>query len=457
MNEIIFFMPEVFLGLSALALLLIGLYFKSTNYLVISILAITAYLLFKAPAQDTLIYNEMFKSNELAKTLKFILLSAAAGFFILFQGQKLEQNSSLKLYEFNILFLLSLAGMMLMLSASNFLSFFVSLELQSFCLYVLAAFEKENEQSCEAGLKYFILGSFASGILLFGISLIYGYSGNFCFQQLHILLSNNPSSDTAIGLTVGLVMVFIGLFFKISAAPFHMWTPDVYQGAPTIVTCLFATVAKVAAIGFLIKFTSEILVPWKEDLQPILILVTCISALVGAIGALKQANLKRLLSYSSIGHVGFMLLAISSFTDIANVTLYLAIYISMTLGTFAMILNIRNDGVLITKIEDLSGLSLKNPVAAITMSIFMFSLAGIPPMAGFFAKFYVFQSAINASFYIAIIVSLSAAVISAYYYLNIVKIMYFQPQKGKLDTNMSASNKSLITLLALFNLLYIFV
>lgn len=457
MNEIIFLSPEVFLSAAACLMLLVGLFSKSVNYLTILIIAVTAYLLFKVPSQETFIFNEMFKSNMLIKTLKFILLGAAAGFFILFQGQNFAKNSSLKLYEFNILFLLSLVGMMLLISANNFLSFFVSLELQSFCLYVLAAFEKENEQSCEAGLKYFILGSFASGLSLFGISLIYGYSGNFCFEQLHRLLSDHQSSEMAIGLIVGLVMVFIGLFFKISAAPFHMWTPDVYQGAPTIVTCLFATVAKVASIGFLLRFTSEVLTPWQADLQPILLLVTCASLLVGAIGALKQSNIKRLLAYSSIGHVGFMLLAISSFTDTANVILYLTIYITMTLGTFALILNIRNDNILINKIEDLSGLSLKNPIAAITMAIFMFSLAGIPPLAGFFAKFYVFQSAINAKFYIAIVISLISAIISAYYYLNIVKIIYLQPATGKFDISMSGSNKALIILLALFNLLYIFV
>jgi NADH-quinone oxidoreductase subunit N len=458
MNEIMVLFPEIFLGLASCCALLLGLYFRSINIFVILSLGIAVYLLqYNVPNGEVFIFNELFKTNPLIKSLQLMLLVVSMLFLLIYGGQKFAQKSMLKLYEFQVLILLSITGMLLLLASNNFLSLYVSIELQSFCLYVLAAFEREDKKSSEAGLKYFVLGSFASGLLLFGISLIYGFTGNFCFTKLQLLLSSNPSTTLVIGVIVGIVMVLIGLFFKISAAPFHMWAPDVYQGSPTIVTSFFATVAKIAAIGVLYRLSAETLASWKMDLQPILIAITCASVLVGAIGALKQSNIKRLLSYSSIGHAGYMLLAISAFAADLSVVLYLMIYVSMTLGTFAMIMNITSDGKQIVNLEDLSGLAKTNPSAAGGLAIFMFSLAGIPPFAGFFAKFYVFQTAINAGLYTAVIASVIAAVIAAYYYLKIVKIMYLDEAKTSFDTSMSITSKATIILLVCFNLLYIFV
>jgi len=427
------------------------------NLVIATILTAVLYILFyKIPfKEEILAFGYLFKSNMLIINLKSMVIATAILFIFLYKGQKFAENSMLKHYEFPVILLLAITGMLLMLASNNFLSFYVSLELQSLCLYVMAAFEREDSKASEAGLKYFVLGSFASGLLLFGISLVYGFTGSFDFDHLHILLSTNPSNTIAIGVIIGIIMILIGLFFKVSAAPFHMWTPDVYQGSPTIVTTLFATIVKIASVGFLYRFTSEVLQGWKLDIQPILIVITSASVLIGAIGALKQNNIKRLLAYSSIGHVGFMLLAISAFTLNNSVLQYLVIYISMTIGTFACIMGIENNGKPVTDLQDLAGLSKTHPLAAGALAIFMFSLAGIPPFAGFFAKFYVFQEAIKAELYITIMIAVVAAIISAYYYLKIVKIMYLDETNGEMKVNISCSIKAIISLLVMFNLCYI--
>jgi len=460
MNEINVLLPEVFLSIAACGLLLIGVFSKCFKYghifLATTFSVAIYFLLTKVPGEASA-FNDLFKTTGLIKLLKLLLLVSAV-FFTIFYGRRQTEGCSLMridLYEFSVLVILAVTGMLLMLSANNFLSLYVSLELQSFCLYVLAAFEREDSKSSEAGLKYFILGSFASGLLLFGISLIYGFTGNLGFDNLQILLVNNSSGNIAIGVIIGIIMLLIGIFFKISAAPFHMWTPDVYQGSPTIVTSFFATVAKIASVGVLLRISSEILFSWKVDLQPILVLITCTSVLVGAIGALKQTNIKRLLAYSSIGHVGFMLLAISSFTQDLSVIIYLTIYVTMTLGTFAIIMNIKTNDKDLVEIQDLAGLSKEDPLVAAGLAIFMFSLAGIPPFAGFFAKFYVFKTALTGGLYPAIVVAIIAAVISAYYYLRIVKIMYFDNPKSKFTNEMTYSSRILVLALVLFNLCYI--
>lgn len=466
MREISVLFPEILLSIAASFLLMFGSItkcrcFKIMNIAVIAVLSGAIYLLFyKVPGGEELAFNGLFKTSEVIKNLKLIILTSSILYIILYKGNKFAEKSMLKIYEFSVILLLGVTGMMLMISANNFLSFYVSLELQSFCLYVLAAFERDDSKASEAGLKYFILGSFASGILLFGLSLIYGFTGNLEFSSLQILLANNPSSSIALAVIVGIIMLLIGLFFKNSAAPFHMWTPDVYQGSPTIVTSFFATIAKVAAVGILLRLTTEVLFPWENDLQPILVFVTCASVLIGSIAALKQTNIKRLLAYSSIGHVGYIMLAIASFDQVQSVNsvlLYLIIYVSMTLGTFAMIMNIKIDGKDLVNIEDLSGLSKDNPLSAAIIAIFMFSLAGIPPFAGFFAKFYVFQSAIKAEIYTAVIASMVAAVVAAYYYLKIVKIMYLDESKSKFTDEMNYCTKIIVWLLALFNLFYILI
>lgn len=463
-SEINVLLPQIFLAITACGILLIGAFFdkcfKYGNIILSAAFLFSLYfLLVKTPDFEINAFNNLFKVDPLIKILQMLVILSAIGFAIMTGKKQFEgcPISRMDTAEFSTMIILAVTGMLLMLSANNFLSFYVSLELQSFCLYVLAAFEREDSKSAEAGLKYFILGSFASGLLLFGISFIYGFSGNLDFDQLAILLSNNSSSSVPLGVIIGLIMVIIGMLFKISAAPFHMWTPDVYQGSPTVVTSFFATVAKIASVGILLRLVTYNLSGWKLDLQPILVLVTCASVLVGAIGALRQDNLKRLLAYSSIGHVGFMLLAISTFYKDLSVILYLIIYVTMTLGVFAIIINIKADDKDLENIQDLAGLYKEKPWIAAALAILMFSLAGIPPFAGFFAKFYVFNTALKDGLYLVIIISIIAAVISAYYYLRIVKIIYLDEAKAKFSNEMTYSVKVLTLVLVLFNLFYILV
>ncbi len=460
MKEINVLLPEIFLGLAACGILMIGVFskcFKYANLLLAITFSIAIYFLLAKVPNDALVFDGLFKITGLIKLLKLMVLVSAI-FYAILSGKKQSDLCSITrtdLFEFPVLIMLAVTGMLLLLSANNFLSFYVSLELQSLSLYVLAAFERDDSKSSEAGLKYFILGSFASGLLLFGISLIYGFTGNLDFESLQMLLNNNSSSNIALGVIIGIIMFLIGMFFKVSAAPFHMWTPDVYQGSPTIVTSFFATIAKVATVGVLLRITSNILPGWKAELQTIFILITCISVLVGSIGALKQNNLKRLLAYSSIGHVGYMVLAIATFINDFSVIIYLGIYVTMTLGVFTIIMNIKSDGKDLIEIQDLAGMSKEHPLIAGAMAVFMFSLAGIPPFAGFFAKFYVFSTALNAGLYIAVLFSMVAAVIAAYYYLRIVKIMYLDAPVNKFSNEMTYGTMLIIIILVLFNLFYI--
>lgn len=454
-------LPEIFLSLAASALLLLGVYaknisFKVVNIIVGIILAFSIYLLLnKVPQGELWAFEKLFKTNVLIYNLKLLLLAAAFVYLIFYKEQKFSSTSRLTNFEFPVIMLFAVVGMLLMLAANNFLSFYISLELQSLCLYIMAAFEREDIKASESGLKYFVLGSFASGLLLFGISLIYGFSGNLDFDNLKFLLSTHASNATAIAVVIGIILVLIGMFFKVSAAPFHMWTPDVYQGAPTIVTAFFATIAKISTIGFLLKFVTQVLSGWTLDLQPVLIFITVLSLLFGALGALKQANIKRLLAYSSILNTGFMLLSIASFKLDNSVVLYLTIYISIVLSVFAIIMGIEINGKQIENIHDLSGLSKTHPIVAFSLASFMFSLSGIPPFAGFFAKFYILQTAMQSSLYVTIIIALLSAVISAYYYLKIVKIMYLDEGTEVIKVNLTYTNAATILLLLLFNLCYI--
>lgn len=459
--NLIVFLPEIFLTISACIILMLGVFLKknhlkSINVIVGCVIAASIYLLYyNVPENEILAFDSLFKSNLFIVKLKMIVLCSSLLYFIIYKGQKFLENSALSNYEFPVLMLFAIIGMLLMLSANNFLSFYISLELQSLSLYVMAAFERDNNKASEAGLKYFVIGAFASGLLLFGISLIYGFTGNLDFDSLKVLLNSNSSNEVAIAVTIGIILVLVGLFFKVSAVPFHMWTPDVYQGSPTIVTTFFATIVKIASIGFLVSITSQVFAGWKIGLQPVLLLVTSLSLIIGAIGALKQENLKRLLAYSSIGHVGFMMLAISTFKLDSSVISYLIIYTSMTLPVFAIIMGIKNNGESIQNIKDLSGLSRSNPILAFMLAVFIFSLAGIPPFAGFFAKFYVFQSAIRDGLYITVTLAIVATVISAYYYLKIIKIMYLDETNGETKVDIKVYIWAIILLLSLFNLFYV--
>jgi NADH-quinone oxidoreductase subunit N len=331
-------------------------------------------------------------------------------------------------FELPVLMLLATAGMLLMISANDMISLYLGLELQSLAVYVLAAINRDEQRSSEAGLKYFVLGSLSSGILLYGISLVYGYTGNTGFPEIAAALG----AERELGLVFGLVFVLAGLAFKISAVPFHMWTPDVYEGAPTPITAFMAAAPKMAAMALIVRVTVDPFGPVALDWQQIIVFVAIASMALGAFAAIGQRNFKRLMAYSSIGHMGFALvgLAANSQEGVRGVAIYMLIYLAMTLGTFAFILGMRRKSGNVERIDDLAGLYSTNPVMTVILTILMFSLAGIPPLAGFFAKWYVFLAAINAGLYTLAVIGVLTSVVGAYYYLRIIKIMWFDEPVG---------------------------
>jgi NADH-quinone oxidoreductase subunit N len=328
-------------------------------------------------------------------------------------------------------------GMLMMISADDLIALYLGLELQSLSLYVIAAFRRDSLRSTEAGLKYFVLGALSSGMLLYGASMIYGFAGTTAFADLARVLAEETRGGAlpSTGIVVGLVFLLAGLAFKVSAVPFHMWTPDVYEGAPTPVTAFFASAPKVAAMALFVRVMTgpfgDLAVQWTQ----IVVFVSVASMVLGAFAAIVQTNIKRLMAYSSIGHVGYALIGLATGTEegIRGLTFYMAIYVVMNLGTFACILCMRQKEVMVERIEDLKGLSKTNPMLALAMFIFMFSMAGIPPMAGFLAKFYVFMAAINAGLYTLAVIGVLSSVVGAYYYLRIVKYMYFDEPSDSFD------------------------
>jgi NADH-quinone oxidoreductase subunit N len=340
-----------------------------------------------------------------------------------------REDGGLK-FEFPVLVLFAAAGMLMMISANDLIALYVGLELQSLSLYVIATFKRDSARSAEAGLKYFVLGALSSGMLLYGASLVYGFTGQTTFSGIAAALA---ASETSLGLVFGLVFLIAGLAFKVSAVPFHMWTPDVYEGAPTPVTAFFAAAPKVAAMTMFIRILVDAFAPITSDWQQIIAFIAIASMLLGAFAAIGQSNIKRLMAYSSIGHMGFALvgLAAGNETGVQGVIIYLLIYMAMTLGAFACILSMRRRDAMVEDIADLAGLSRTNPIMAFMLAMILFSLAGIPPLAGFFAKFYVFLAAIEANLYTLAVIGVLASVVGAYYYLRIVKIMYFdEPAEG---------------------------
>jgi NADH-quinone oxidoreductase subunit N len=325
-------------------------------------------------------------------------------------------------FEYSVLILLSTTGMMMLISAADLIALYLGLELMSLALYVVAAIDRSSVRSTEAGLKYFVLGALSSGMLLYGASLVYGFTGTVSFAGIA-----TATGQGGLGLIFGLVFVFAGFCFKISAVPFHMWTPDVYEGAPTPITAFFAAAPKVAAIAMVVRATIVAFPGIASQWQQIVVFVAIASMALGAFAAIGQRNIKRLMAYSSIGHMGFALvgLAAGSQEGVQGVLVYMAIYLTMTLGTFACILSMRRDGQMLEEIADLSGLARTKPAMAFLLAMLLFSLAGIPPLAGFFAKFYVFLAAIQAGLFTLAVIGVIASVVGAYYYLAIVKLMYF--------------------------------
>lgn len=428
-------LPEIILTIGSLLLLVIGA-FRGNNFAItqnnlsrflILLALISCFFDGYHDIGNVYAFSGLFKVNFFTVVVKALLMLASIWCLTLAKGYY-ESNSHSRIFEFPVLILLSLIGMMVMISANNFLILYLGLELQSLALYVLASINRDDQKSSEAGLKYFILGSLSSGLLLFGISFVYGFSGTIDFKLLS--LSILDGSVMSLGMIIGLVLILVGFCFKISAAPFHMWTPDVYQGAPTPVTAFFAVVPKMAGISIMILVLMGPFFDARDKWQQVIIFTSCLSMLVGSFGALKQNNIKRLLAYSSIGHVGYVLmgLAAGTFDGIRGILIYMFIYIIMSIGVFACVMIMKLDGKFTEEIDSLSGLSKDRPYIAAMLAILLFSMAGIPPLAGFFGKFYIFMAVLEANLYSLAILGVLASVVSAYYYLRIIKLMYFDKQ-----------------------------
>ncbi len=436
---------EIFLAVVAMALLMFGVFQRAGDGVDIGVsrtanrlalMALAVAILFVALSSSDgpeTTFNDLFIVDSFALFFKVLVLAAAA--LCLFVSQEYLEAEGIARFEYPVLILLAVLGMMMMISANDFISLYIGLEMQSLALYIIAAFHRDNIRSTEAGLKYFVLGALASGMLLYGASLVYGFSGTTNFQTLAALFGGQAGEPVPTGLIVGLVFILAGLAFKVSAVPFHMWTPDVYEGAPTPVTAFFAVVPKLAAVALFVRVMIDPFGDLVPQWQQIVVFISVASMVLGAFAAIGQKDIKRLMAYSSIGNIGYMLigLAVGTEAGVRGILIYLAIYVAMTLGAFTVILCMRRNDTPVTEIADLAGLSKTNPVMAFALAIFMFSLAGIPPLAGFFAKLYIFLAAVEAGFFALAIIGVLASVVAAFYYIRIVKVMYFDDAVEPLD------------------------
>ena len=367
------------------------------------------------------VFNGAFVLDPFARFMKIATLIGSAAAILLAMGY--ARRESFDRFEYPILIITATIGMMVMISAHDLISLYIGIELQSLSLYVLAAVKRDSLRSTEAGIKYFVLGAMSSGLLLYGASLVYGFTGQTSFTAISLALEGGAET----GLIFGLVFLLAGLAFKVAAVPFHMWTPDVYQGAPTPVTAFFAAAPKIAAMALLVRVVSEPFGSVADQWQQIITFLAIGSMVLGAFAAIGQNNIKRLMAYSAIGHVGYALVGLAAGTEtgVEGVIIYLVIYLAMTVGTFACILAMRTADGQVENISDLAGISRTNPVMATILALLMFSLAGIPPLAGFFAKFYVFSAAVEAELYPLAVIGVLASVVGAFYYLRVVKVMFF--------------------------------
>ena len=451
--ELIF--PEIFLSLSIMFLLILGVFKKNSSILIqnisLIVLLITAVITFNETLaiNQTTLFNDSIIIDYFSSFMKIVTLIAA--FLVLLISTNYLKTFKIFKIEYPILILSSVLGMMVMISSNDLIVFYMGLELQSLALYVLATFNRDQLKSSEAGLKYFVLSALSSGLLLYGCSLIYGFTGSTNFN---IIANQLNSSEYMI--TFGIVFILVGLAFKISAVPFHMWAPDVYEGSPTSVTLFFTMVPKIAALTVFIRFLYVPFLNLIDQWQMILIFLSIASMLFGAIAAIGQTNIKRLIAYSSIGHIGYTLAGLATGTNdgIQSSVIYITIYIIMNLGLFSCLLMMKRNNKYYENIEDLSGLSKNHPLLSFSLLIILFSLAGIPPLAGFFAKFYIFKSVLEQSMYFLAIVGLLSTVIAAFYYLRIIKIIYFDKEKEKYDTDHSLWLKFSLTASTLLVLMY---
>ncbi|MBI1650755.1 NADH-quinone oxidoreductase subunit NuoN [Hyphomicrobium sulfonivorans] len=427
-------LPEIVLALGAMGVLMAGVFRKQvepgadyvSGWLAIALLAIVGVLIAMGGPGREVLFEGSFINDAFSRFTKVLMLGAAA--LVLVMSMDALARARILSTEICALILLAVVGMMLMVSAGNMIALFLGLELQSLALYVIAAIDRRNVRSSEAGLKYFVLGSLSSGMLLYGASLIYGFTGSVDFSVIATVAQGRPAAEN-VGLIVGLVFVLVGLAFKIGAVPFHMWTPDVYEGAPTPVTAFFAAAPKLAAMALLVRMLLQAFPGIASQWQQIIVFISIASMVLGAFAAIGQTNIKRLMAYSSIGHVGYALIGLAAFTEVGTQSLliYLAIYIAMTLGTFACILSMRTADGPVEDVQSLAGLASTNLGMAFALAMLLFSMAGIPTLAGFFAKLYVFGAAIEAKLYMLAIIGVLSSVVGAYYYLRVVKVMFFDP------------------------------
>lgn len=424
--------PEMLLAAGAVVLLLIALFWKNISSNAVAIVGIALLIavlavLLLLPATGIL-FNGGFIVDGFARYMKALVLGGAAATMLISLSNSKEHG--IDKFEYSILVLLATLGMMVMVSANDLMSLYVGLELQSLALYVVAAMKRDDPRATEAGIKYFVLGALSSGMLLYGASLVYGFTGTTQLDQIVAAITLDTRS---IGLIFGMVFLLAGIAFKISAVPFHMWTPDVYEGAPTPVTAFFSAAPKVAAMALFIRVTTVSFGPITHDWQQIVIFLSIASMVLAAFAAIGQNNLKRLLAYSSIGHVGFALVGLSAGTAVGveGVAIYMAIYIAMTIGIFACVLALRTENGPVETISELAGLAQRRPFVAAVIAILMFSLIGLPPLAGFFAKWQVFLAAVEQNLFVLAVIGVLASAVSAFYYLRIVKVMYFDEPVAK--------------------------
>ncbi len=453
-------LPEYILAVIALTLVLFAAFFDDNNSSkkFVKLTALSGYglaflAIFALPSESQSIYLGLFKVNNFLIYMKGLVLIGA--FFACWMVSD-NWMGGIEKPEYQVLIMLATLGMLLMISANDLISLYMGLELQSLPLYVIAAINTRSLKSSEAGLKYFLLGALSSGMLLYGSSLIYGFTGFTNFDQISSFIEQNGATP---GIIVGVVFLISGLAFKISAAPFHMWTPDVYEGAPTPVTALFAIVPKIAAITLLLNITHFLFADIRFEWMQVIIAISVSSMVIGAFGAIMQKDLKRMMAYSSIAHMGYALagIAAGSQQGAAGVLIYMTTYIFMGAGTFSVILMLRRDGLPVNKLSDLSGLASTHPFWAFGLLIFMFSMAGIPPLAGFFAKWYVFLAAVNAGLTPLAIIGVITSVIGAFYYLRIIKLMYFDDVDQTLDNSAPKENIIILSLSIIVTVLFLLI
>ena len=454
MENFQYILPEIFISVSIMLFLLVGVFKKNSASLIYNLsnisLVILLALIINLSSLDTVyLFNNSYSIDNLSNYMKIILVGS--GVFVMLTGSKYIQVINLNKIEYPILILSSILGMMIMISSNDLIVFYMGLELQSLALYVLASFNRDNLLSTESGLKYFVLSALSSGLLLYGCSLTYGFSESTNFDQILI-----NSTEFNYGTTFGIVFILVGLAFKISAVPFHMWAPDVYQGSPTSVTLFFAILPKIAALSVFIKFLYTPFANMNDQWQTIIVFISIASMIFGAVAAIGQKNLKRLIAYSSISHMGYALAGLATVSNqgIQSSITYISIYLVMNLAFFSCLFMLKRNDKYYENIEDLSGLSKKHPILSFSLLIVLFSLAGIPPLAGFFAKFYVFLAVIEQSMYFLAIVGLLATVVAAFYYLRIIKIIYFDPEKEEYETSHNLGLKITLAISTIFILAY---